>query len=332
MANISYIAYSSIYIVYFFLLYFLIGVFIKVSQRLQLVDTPNERSNHKIPVPRGAGIVIIFAMNALLFVFAVYNNYFNAQILSLIISLLFIASVFFVEDIITLKIHYRLISQILVVAFGMYFILGKEVIIFPYLPDFINYIIVFISWLWFINLYNFMDGIDGITATETIAICFGVILISHHLQQIIPIEIATIIIVSMIVFLLFNWSPAKVFIGDGGSVALGFLIGLLLIRIAHFTNVLVSITLALYYLSDSGITIVKRMMKGEAIWLAHSDHFYQKAIRKGMSAKLIVCLISIVNLCLIGFALIMIKINIFIIIPIFILSLLLIWAILKIFS
>jgi UDP-N-acetylmuramyl pentapeptide phosphotransferase/UDP-N-acetylglucosamine-1-phosphate transferase len=135
-------------------------------------------------------------------------------------------------------------------------------------------------WLWFINLYNFMDGIDGITGVETASIGLGIALVASHSDatsgMVAP---ALCVAAGGIGFLVWNWHPAKVFLGDSGSVPLGLLIGGLLIDLlmqGHWTAALI---LPGYYWADASLTLAKRLLNGEKIWQAHRKHYYQRAAR-----------------------------------------------------
>ena len=137
-----------------------------------------------------------------------------------------------------------------------------------------------------------MDGIDGITSTQTIAICVGFILIGF-------VQIPLIIIFALLGFLIHNWHPAKIFMGDVGSVPLGYIIGVMLIILAKSGFLISAIILPLYYLADSTITITKRLLARKKIWEAHSEHYYQQAVRAGKSHSSVVKMISFANILLI---------------------------------
>jgi UDP-N-acetylmuramyl pentapeptide phosphotransferase/UDP-N-acetylglucosamine-1-phosphate transferase len=150
------------------------------------------------------------------------------------------------------------------------------------------YALVIIGYVGFINLYNFMDGIDGITAIETLSICVGIIIvltvspefpdchrITYHAEMVyfLPISLALI----SLAFLPHNWYPAKIFLGDVGSITIGYMIGFCLLYITVEGYWYAALTLPLYYLADGGITLLRRIMRRERFWEAHRTHFYQRA-------------------------------------------------------
>jgi UDP-N-acetylmuramyl pentapeptide phosphotransferase/UDP-N-acetylglucosamine-1-phosphate transferase len=149
------------------------------------------------------------------------------------------------------------------------------------LPFWLDRTLMIVGWAWFINLYNFMDGIDGITCTETIAIATGACLLMTTMNINDPfLDVLTLMLTGACLgFLALNWHPAKIFMGDVGSIPLGYLTGYALLTIAIHGHLIPALILPLYYLTDSGITIAKRALRGEKIWQAHRQHFYQRAAR-----------------------------------------------------
>jgi UDP-N-acetylmuramyl pentapeptide phosphotransferase/UDP-N-acetylglucosamine-1-phosphate transferase len=140
-------------------------------------------------------------------------------------------------------------------------------------------------WVWWLNLFNFMDGIDGIAGSEAAAISGGVLLfaaVGHGLDP--PAALlAAGVLGAALGFLRFNWAPAQVFLGDVGSTVLGYLCGFLLLDLATRGHWRVALILPLYFLADATITLGRRLLRGERIWQAHREHFYQRAVRRGRS-------------------------------------------------
>ena len=134
-----------------------------------------------------------------------------------------------------------------------------------------------------------MDGIDGSATSEAIHISLGALLLSFIVPEI-PTQIIILSLVTLascLGFIKFNWHPAKIFLGDVGSISLGLICGWILISLALQGLYAAAIILPLFYLADSGLTILKRLLKGKKIWEAHSEHFFQKAIRKGKSHNVV---------------------------------------------
>ena len=150
-----------------------------------------------------------------------------------------------------------------------------------------------------------MDGIDGITAMETILLMIGVsavYTVSPGLPERLPLE-TSILAAAALGFYAFNRMPARLFMGDTGSVPLGFLTFYLLLTLAYGGAWKAALILPAYYLLDSGWTLFRRILKREKVWQAHSQHAYQKAVRAGSSHHEVVCKITLLNMVLISLAL-----------------------------
>ena len=149
-----------------------------------------------------------------------------------------------------------------------------------------------------------MDGIDGISGVETAGIGIGVAALAaaastSHSNGLFGLTVAA----SAIGFLHWNWHPAKVFLGDVGSVPLGFVLGWLLLRLTGEGLWAAAIILPLYYFLDATITLLHRTVKREKIWEAHRGHFYQRAVQRGLSHGTVSSAVALNNVVLIGLAL-----------------------------
>lgn len=261
-----------------------------------IMDIPNERSMHTVPVPRGGGLAL---MAVIIGGLVTFNP--NPFILASIVLLM---SISWIDDKRGLSAKIRLAAH-LAAAFIGSFALGEHAVIFNNtLPFWLDRMILVVGWAWFMNLYNFMDGIDGITATQTISCAIGIGLFTGMLHLPIPhgVEMSVVIVGACAAFLLFNWHPAKLFMGDVGSIPLGFLIGFFLLKLAVIGYPVSALILPLYYLLDSGITISRRALRGEKIWEPHREHFYQRATAAIGHPSPVIFSVLIANLCLIAAA------------------------------
>jgi len=157
-------------------------------------------------------------------------------------------------------------------------------------------------WVWWINLFNFMDGIDGLAVSEAAAICGGLLLfaiVGDGADSTAALLTAGII-GAAIGFLVWNWSPARIFLGDVGSVPLGYLSGFLLLELATRGRWKIALILPLYFLADATITLFRRLLSGERVWEPHRQHFYQRAVRNGLGHADVVKRVIAANLLLIG--------------------------------
>ncbi len=173
-----------------------------------------------------------------------------------------------------------------------------------FFPKYLEVIFFSALWIWFINLYNFMDGIDGITGVETIVLSAGVG-VSVYLTHLPPglILVCVTLAGTTLGFLLWNWHPARIFMGDVGSVTLGFFLGWMLLELAKFGHWQAVLILSLYYVADSTITLAKRLRNREKIFEAHAKHYYQQAVRRGLSHSAVSIAIGLFCMGLAGLAL-----------------------------
>jgi UDP-N-acetylmuramyl pentapeptide phosphotransferase/UDP-N-acetylglucosamine-1-phosphate transferase len=164
------------------------------------------------------------------------------------------------------------------------------------------YVAVGFIWLWWVNLYNFMDGIDGIAGSEAAAIAGGLLLftmLGNGADFSVALLSAAVLGASL-GFLVWNWAPAKIFLGDVGSVPLGYLTGFLLIGLAGAGRWKIAMILPLYFIADATITLGRRLAGGERVWEAHRQHFYQKAVIRGLDHATVVRRVLAANLLLVA--------------------------------
>lgn len=280
----------------------LIRWLIKNLPNFGMVDVPNKRRAHQKITPRGGGLAVAF-------VIIVFGPIFEILITkslifsSKIVPIFFIISlVSFIDDIRNIPVFIRLIIHLFCSALSIFIFLYPATILHQELPLYLDFILATIGLTFFLNIYNFLDGVDGITAIESIHLSLTTLVICYLRYDII-INVNFIIIITTLIcaaassFLIFNWPPAKIFIGDVGTITIGFLLGLVLLFIAASgERLFASAAIAsLYYIADGGLTILIRLFNKEKIWQPHLKHFFQKAVKKGMSHQQVVCRIIICN-------------------------------------
>ncbi|MCY4780794.1 glycosyltransferase family 4 protein [Sphingobacterium sp. UT-1RO-CII-1] len=250
-----------IYIIVFIALFFLELIYFKVADRFNIIDKPNERSSHTTITLRGGGI--IFYMGAL-----VYFIYSGFQYPYFFLGLTLMTVVSFLDDIMTLSNKIRLL-----IHFGSVMLMAYELNVFE-LPWY-YLLITFIIVVGVINAYNFMDGINGITACYSLAVG-GLLLWVNQGINFIDSNLLIFALLSVLVFAFFNFrSKAKCFAGDVGSVAIAFILLFALASlILHTQNLIYILFLAVYGI-DTVWTIIRRLKNGENIFQAHRSHLYQ---------------------------------------------------------
>ncbi len=288
----------------FIVSYFATKFLVSYLRKRNVMDNPNARSNHKNPTPRGGGIAIIGTIVLLYLSAAAHHHYILTLYYPAILCPFILAIISFMDDIKPIAARWRFLIQIIVVALAIHVFFADKLVFQGLLPQWLDNLVIGFFWLWFINLYNFMDGIDGLSGSQTISISAGVILISIFSDyELTYAFFANIIAFATLGFLVWNWHPAKIFMGDVGSIPLGFLLGWLLLDMAADGYYISALILPLYYLADSTITITKRLFQGKKIWQPHSEHFYQQAVRSGMKHNSVVLRITLTNLLLLLLAL-----------------------------
>jgi UDP-N-acetylmuramyl pentapeptide phosphotransferase/UDP-N-acetylglucosamine-1-phosphate transferase len=253
-------------------------------RRKAILDHPNERSSHCRPTPRGGGLAVTPVILLSWIGFSLCgstNQPPDVWVAILGGTVLFALSWF--DDKAGLPARLRLVIHGIVVAAGLAAMPDSLLICQGWLPLWADRLLAFAIWLWFVNLFNFMDGIDGITGVETAAVAGGITLVAALTGAGPDALLATAIGAAGLGFLVWNWHPAKIFLGDSGSVPLGYLLGWLLLRTAGQGQWAPALILPAYYLADATLTLGKRAMRGEKLLQAHRQHFYQKAVRGGAS-------------------------------------------------
>lgn len=266
---------------------------------------PNTRSSHRIPTPQGAGIAIIAAT---LMVASLWATWLNASIpLVLIAATVVIALVGFADDIKSLPVLVRLVLQAAAVG-AVVFTTPETLRIVPGLPLALERGLILIAGVWFVNLVNFMDGLDLMTAAEVVPITAALALLGWLGDLPLPAAlVAAALCGAMAGFAPFNRPVAKVFLGDVGSLPIGLLLGWCLLGLAWHQQIAAALLLPAYYLADSTVTLFRRIARREPFWSAHRSHFYQRATDNGFTVSRVVGEVFALNLMLALLALVTIK-------------------------
>ncbi len=276
----------------------------RVLLKTNTLDIPNDRSMHAVPVPRGGGIALWLAVIPAWIGVLIIGGTFLPQAPALI-GFALLAVVSWMDDRKALPARIRFGAQVIAVVLTLAFLPTGQLVFGGTLPLWLDRIIAAFCWLWFINLTNFMDGIDGITGVESVHICFGfaVIALLTALPLRPEIYLALLLVGGLMGFLFWNWNPAKLFLGDVGSVPLGFLMGYILIKLGASGYLPAALILPLYYVADASLTLGYRMLYGFKFWEAHRTHFYQRAALK-VGPKRVVALIMLANIALFGISIV----------------------------
>ncbi len=270
----------------FFLLYLLS----RQSSPLVMLDQPNERSLHSKPISRTGGVGILAGI-LVAGLYLISTQGYPEYLLSIVVGVILIAIVSLIDDKRGVSVRYRLLVHMLAALVLMsngFYISSLEMPFFLLeLHPGLAYLFSFLFIIWSINLFNFMDGMDGFAGGMAF-IGFSVFAILGLLKGAdVFASLAAIIASANGVFLLFNFPPARIFMGDTGSSVLGFLMAAMMLWAdsQEIFPLWIGILVFSPFILDASLTLLHRALKGEKIWLAHRCHLYQRLVLSGWSHK-----------------------------------------------
>ncbi|MFA7432039.1 MAG: glycosyltransferase family 4 protein, partial [Rhodospirillaceae bacterium] len=257
-------------------------------RRRAVMDIPNERSSHTVPTPRGGGLAVttVMVVGWAIAIAMLGDGPYLGMAGVVLAGAALLGGLSWIDDRVNLPRRLRFPVHVLVVVAALAALPADALVFQGVLPTWGDRLVSALAWVWFVNLYNFMDGIDGITGAETASLGLGVTGLALGLG----VGVASGLPVAMLGmitagaaggFLLWNWHPAKVFLGDVGSIPLGYLLGWLLVILALSGFLAVAFILPAFYLADASLTLAARAGRGVSIIAAHREHFYQRAVHVG---------------------------------------------------
>ena len=252
--------------------------------RRQIIDIPNARSSHKIPTPRGGGVGIVLSFLACLPFVAAFLDVSSQEVLGIGGAGALVALIGFLDDHGHIPPRWRLLGHFAAASWLLVFMGGLAPLnLFGHQLDlhWSGYVIAAFYLVWMLNLYNFMDGIDGIASVETITVCLSVALVAG-LENAWGLMVMPVLLASATVgFLFWNFPPARIFMGDAGSGFLGVVLGGLSLQAAWHSPKLFWCWLILLgvFVVDATYTLLRRLVRGDKVYEAHRSHAYQFASR-----------------------------------------------------
>ncbi|MDM9555281.1 glycosyltransferase family 4 protein [Pseudomonas asiatica] len=267
-----------------------------------VMDVPNARSSHTVPTPRGGGAAIV-----LTFLLAIIGLMLTGAVDRHVLIALggggaLIAIIGFMDDHGHIPARWRLLGHFIAAAWMLVWMGGLPALIFfGWHVDmgWVGGVLAAVYLVWLLNLYNFMDGIDGIASIEAITVCLGAGVLyslsgldSHVL---LPLALAA----AVAGFLVWNFPPAKIFMGDAGSGFLGIVLGGLSLEAAWVAPNLLWCWLILLgvFIVDATFTLIRRLLRGDRVYEAHRSHAYQFASRKFGRHLPVTLAVAVLNLC-----------------------------------
>jgi UDP-N-acetylmuramyl pentapeptide phosphotransferase/UDP-N-acetylglucosamine-1-phosphate transferase len=267
---------------------------------------PNARSSHRIPTPQGGGIAVLAGAGLALSLALLVEPLETEAVRTLLVvasGAVALAVVGAWDDIRPLPASLRLLLQAACVGFVL-MEAAPGLRLFPeVMPLALERGLALLAGVWFVNLVNFMDGLDWITVAGFLPFC-ALLALCGAIGVLDPATgwLAAALFGGLAGFAPFNKPVARLFLGDVGSLPLGLLGAYLLYRLAGTGAFAAAIILPLYHIADATITLLRRLMRGEKIWEAHRSHFYQQATTNGFSVRGVVTRVAGLNLILAGLA------------------------------
>ncbi|MBN9453456.1 MAG: glycosyltransferase family 4 protein [Bosea sp.] len=267
---------------------------------------PNARSSHKIPTPQGGGIAVLagaFLALGMTFWLAPVGAEAARAVMVLALAAMGLGIVGAWDDIRPLPASVRLVLQAVCVGFVL-FRAAPELRLFPeFLPLSVERALALLAGVWFVNLVNFMDGLDWITVAGMVPLA-ATLAFAGAAGMIDPVTgwLAAALCGGLLGFAPFNRPVARLFLGDVGSLPIGLVTAYLLYRLAGSGAFAAALILPLYHISDATITLLRRLARGEKVWEAHRSHFYQQATTNGFTVIAVVGRVALLNLALTAIA------------------------------
>ena len=263
----------------------LTAVVLRVASAVGLLDAPNARSSHDTPTPRGGGLAVVLSVLAGLSALYVNEILEAREFYALLVGGAVVAGVGLLDDRWNLPARPRFACQLAAVCFVVILVGGMPKLDLGLVTinwGFAGYVVGTLGILWLLNLYNFMDGIDGIAGVEAISAASMTGLIMGLEGHVALAGVCVTVAFAALGFLVWNWPPARIFLGDVGSGFLGFFFGAVVVLASQADPALIwpVLTLLGVFVADATFTLLRRVVNGERFYEAHRSHAYQHAARR----------------------------------------------------
>lgn len=279
------------------------GRLISFLTKIGNLDVPNERSLHQGQIPRGGGLVIVGLLVIAMLVMAIASGRYSVLIgMALLLSGW--AVIGWLDDRHNLNVKPRLLTQAILAVLTILLFGHVAIIDFGGESQFYlagaGLLLTFLGILWLSNLYNFMDGMDGLAASQSLIAALTIGFWFLRAGDWSMAVCCFVLAAACYGFLLHNWKPASIFLGDVGSIAIGAFFATLVIYgvTRHQISLLSFFMLFAVFIGDATVTLVSRGFRKQKVWQAHKEHFYQRLAACGIAHdKIVVALIMIMLIC-----------------------------------
>ena len=274
----------------------------RLALRLAILDVPNERSSHQLPTPRGGGLAIVFTVVGTWLLAAVYGLVDRQEMVVVAAGGLLVAAIGLADDRSDVPARWRLLVHLISAALLVAATGGLSVISLGGLSlnlGWVGALLALLYIVWLLNLYNFMDGIDGIAGIEAVTVAIPAAVLLWVTGDTAMAVVSTTVGAASLGFLVWNWAPAKIFMGDVGSSFLGYTFGALAV-VSHATagvDIYVWSILLGVFIVDATVTLVRRVITRQRFYEAHRSHAYQRAVDKHGSHSKVSIAVGILNVC-----------------------------------
>lgn len=250
-----------------------------------LMDVPNYRSSHSVPTPRGGGVAIVVSFLTA----APFLYFFTDMPWSYILALWgaggLIAVIGFLDDHGHVAARWRLLTHFAASIWALLWMRGLppvQLLGVDFELSWLGHVLAVFYLVWMLNLYNFMDGIDGIASVQAVTVCLGACVIYWLTGNVSLIWPAMLLVTAVLGFLYWNLPPARIFMGDAGSGFLGLVLGMLSVQAAWKSPKFLWVWLILLgvFIVDATFTLIRRLLRGDKVYEAHRSHAYQFASRQ----------------------------------------------------
>lgn len=255
----------------------------RFALRSGLLDIPNARSSHVLATPRGGGLVILVAFSVVVFVAGMADLISPAQAALLIAPPLAVGLVGFIDDRRGVPVAHRLVVHLLAASAAVALLPSLPIVVESAWVRVLLGPLCIVALIWSTNLFNFMDGIDGIAGAQAVYMCLaGAWLACDGYAATGIILVLVALAGSVLGFLVWNWAPARIFMGDVGSGYLGMQLGIVgcLLAIESRVTIWTWIILGSMFLADASVTLVRRVLRRQKWSDAHRTHAYQHLSRR----------------------------------------------------
>lgn len=268
----------------FVVAYFLTNNVRKWAMRREILDRPNERSSHSRPTPRGGGIGIALTTAAgTIFFAAVRHDLRSSSTVAFVVTALIIAGVSWIDDLRSLTGGVRIAVHLVVSTFAVAII--GPIPVSAMFRSSLPWFDAFMSVIWIVgltNAFNFMDGIDGLAGLQALVTGLGWALVASSSGSSTIVGIGLVVAAASAAFLLQNWYPARIFMGDVGSAFLGCVFAMMPMMAPNLANATAPAVILVWpMVFDTSFTFLRRLRRGEAVFSAHRSHLYQRLVIAG---------------------------------------------------